>query len=186
VTTTVVELDADRVDALARFFADLGEGDLTFVKEDVSGPEAVRGWMRPGRQWLALDDEDDEDGEDGGEVAGFVAVLPLHGWSDHVGEIRLVVHPRHRGAGLGRTLARHALRRALDQGLRKVVVEVVADQEALLAMFSGLGFTGEALLTDHVRDREGGLHDLVVLAHHVEATAEAMRAIGLEEEIAPQ
>jgi len=177
VTTDVVELDADHVDALARFFADVGEGDLTFVKEDVGSPAAVRGWMRPGRQWLALVD---------GEVAGFVAVLPLRGWSDHVGEIRLVVHPRHRGAGLGRTLARHALLRALDQGLRKVVVEVVADQEALLGMFSGLGFTGEALLTDHVRDRAGGLHDLVLLAHHVEATSAAMRAIGLEEEMAPE
>jgi ribosomal protein S18 acetylase RimI-like enzyme len=177
VTTTIVELEDDRVDALARFFADLPEGDLTFVKDDVGGPEAIRAWMRPGRQWLALED---------GEIAGFVAVLPLHGWSDHVGEIRLVVHPRHRGAGLGRTLARHALLRALDQGLRKVVVEVVADQEALLGMFSGLGFTGEALLTDHVRDRAGGLHDLVLLAHHVEATAAAMRAIGLEEEMAPE
>jgi ribosomal protein S18 acetylase RimI-like enzyme len=177
VTPTVVELDADHVEALARFFADLPEGDLTFVKEDVGGPEAIRAWVRPGRQWLAVID---------GEIAGFVAVLPLHGWSDHVGEIRLVVHPRHRGAGLGRTLARHALLRALDQGLAKVVVEVVADQEALLGMFSGLGFTGEALLTDHVRDRSGGLHDLVLLAHHVEATAAAMRAIGLEEEIAPE
>jgi GNAT superfamily N-acetyltransferase len=107
VTTTVAELDADHVDALARFFADLPDGDLTFVKEDVSGPAAIRGWMRPGRQWLALD---------GGAVVGFVAVLPLHGWSDHVGEIRLVVHPQHRGAGLGRTLARHAVLRALGRG----------------------------------------------------------------------
>jgi ribosomal protein S18 acetylase RimI-like enzyme len=175
-TTSVVELGPDHVDALARFFADLQEGDLTFVKEDVSGPAAIRGWMRPDRQWLALDDD--------GQVAGFVAVLPLHGWSDHVGEIRLVVHPRHRGAGLGRTLARHALRRALDQGLAKVIVEVVADQDPLLGMFSALGFTGEALLTDHVRDRAGGLHDLVVLAHHVDDTAAAMRAIGLEDELA--
>jgi len=181
VDLTVVELEDDHVDALARFFADLPEGDLTFVKEDVSGPAAIRGWRRPGRQWVALDG-----GEGGGEVAGFVAVLPLHGWSDHVGEVRLVVGPRHRGAGLGRTLARHALLRALDQGLRKVLVEVVADQEALLGMFSGLGFTGEALLTDHVRDRAGGLHDLVLLAHHVEATSAAMRAIGLEEELAPE
>jgi ribosomal protein S18 acetylase RimI-like enzyme len=174
VTTTVAELDADHVDALARFFADLPEGDLTFVKEDVSGPAAIRGWMRPGRQWLVLD---------GGAVVGFVAVLPLHGWSDHVGEIRLVVHPQHRGAGLGRTLARHALVRALEQGLSKVIVEVVADQDALLGMFSGLGFTGEALLTDHVRDRAGGLHDLVLLAHHVDAASTAVRAIGLEDEV---
>ena len=176
-TPIVVELDADHVDALARFLAELPDGDLTFVKEDVGGPEAVRAWMRPGRQWLAVID---------GEIVGFVAVLPLRGWSDHVGEIRLVVHPRHRGAGLGRTLARHALLRALDQALAQVVVEVVADQEALLGMFSGLGFTGEALLTDHVRDRSGGLHDLVLLAHHVEATSAAMRAIGLEEELAPE
>lgn len=173
-TPSVVDLAADHVEALAHFFADLPEGDLTFVKEDVSGPAAIRRWMRPGRQSLAVVD---------GEVVGFVAMLPLHGLSDHVGEIRLVVHPHHRGAGLGRTLARHALVRALDEGLTKVIVEVVADQGELLGMFSALGFTGEALLTDHVRDRAGGLHDLVLLAHHVEATSAAMRAIGLEEEL---
>ena len=31
------------------------------------------------------------------------------GWSDHVGEVRLVVAPGRRGSGLGRQLARHAL-----------------------------------------------------------------------------
>jgi ribosomal protein S18 acetylase RimI-like enzyme len=173
---TIVALDEDHVDALVGFFADLPEGDRTFVKEDVDSPEAIRSWRRPDRQWLALDDA--------GQPAGFVAVLPLHGWSDHVGEIRLVVHPDHRGHGLGRTLARHALVSALGLGLTKVVVEVVADQEALLAMFDGLGFTGEALLRDHIRDRSGTLHDLVLLAHHVDDTWTAMRSIGLDDELA--
>ena len=174
-TARIVPIGDKHVDALARFFADLPEGDRTFVKEDVGGAAAVRAWLDPRRQWLALDGDD--------RIVGFVAVLPLHGWSDHVGEIRLVVHPAHRGAGLGRTLARHALREAVGWGLTKVVVEVVAEQEALLAMFTGLGFTGEALLRDHVRDRTGALRDLVLLAHHVDDTWAALRTVGLAEEL---
>jgi ribosomal protein S18 acetylase RimI-like enzyme len=176
VTARIVPVDDAHVDALARFFAELPEGDRTFVKEDVDGSGAVRAWLDPRRQWLALDEDD--------RIVGFVAVLPRHGWSDHVGEIRLVVHPGHRGAGLGRELARHALREALGQGLSKVQVEVVADQEPLLAMFTGLGFTGEALLRDHVRDHAGALHDLVLLAHHVDDTWASMRTVGLDEELA--
>jgi hypothetical protein len=53
-------------------------------------------------------------------------------------------------------------------GRRKLVVELAADQENALAMFSSLGFIGEALLRDHIRDRNGKLHDLVMLAHFVD------------------
>ena len=175
VPADIVPVEEAHVDALTRFFADLPEGDRTFVKEDVDSADAIRAWLDPRRQWLALDGD--------GHVVGFVAVLPLHGWSDHVGEIRLVVHPDHRGAGLGRTLARHVLRDAVGRGLTKVQVEVVADQEALLAMFTGLGFTGEAVLRDHVSDRSGALHDLVLLAHHVDDTWASMRTLGLDDEL---
>lgn len=174
-TARIVRIDDTHADGLARFFADLPEGDRTFVKENVGSVEAVRGWLDPRDQWLALDEED--------RIVGFLAVLPLRGWSDHVGEIRLVVHPDHRGAGLGRTLARYALREAVGRGLAKVQVEVVADQEPLLAMFTGLGFTGEALLRNHVRDRAGALRDLVLLAHHVEDTWSSMRTVGLDDAV---
>ena len=53
---------------------------------------------------------------------------------------------------------------AIELDLRKMVVEVVADQEATIAMFRSLGFDPEALLTDHVRDQSGTLRDLMVLA----------------------
>src|SRR5690348_12070283 len=116
-------------------------------------------------------------------VTGYLAVRRLSGWSDHVGEIRLVVHPAHRRAGLGRALARHALVRAVEGGLRKLVVELVADQEHAIAMFTALGFTGEALLRDHIRDRDGRLRDLVVLGHYVDETWAAMATVGLQEEM---
>ncbi len=69
---------------------------------------------------------------------------------------------------------------AVDMGLTKLFVELVAHQEAAVAMFNDLGFEGEALLENHVRDRRGELHDLLVLAHHVEGNAASMAAAGLD------
>ena len=177
---TIIELRPDHVDALSLFFAELPAGDLTFIEEDVSDPAQVRSlavsargrWLRgrrPGARALQRD-----------RVPRGAAPARL---VDHVGEIRLVVHPAHRRAGLGRALARHALVQAVGGGLRKLVVELVADQEHAIAMFTALGFTGEALLRDHIRDRDGRLRDLVVLARFVEQTWAAMATVGLQEEM---
>ena len=84
---------------------------------------------------------------------------------------------------MGRTLARYALVEALRAGHRKLVVELAADQENALAMFCSLGFVGEALLRDHIRDRDGEFHDLVMLAHFVDGTWAGMDAIGLTDEL---
>jgi ribosomal protein S18 acetylase RimI-like enzyme len=179
----VVELGPERCDALLRFFAGLPEGDLTFIKEEVTDPDTVRSWageQGAGGRWVAVDGADD--GADG-EVTGYVAVRPLPGWSDHVGEIRLVVAPSRRGSGLGRELARRALVEAVGSGLSKVVVEVVAEQGAALALFTDLGFSGEAVLQDHIRDRSGELRDLMVLAHHVRDTWAAMDTVGVADEL---
>lgn len=173
---SVVALDADHCDAVVRFFASLPQGDLTFIKEDVTDPETVRSWTTAGGRWVAVDDD--------GEVAGYVAVRPLPGWSDHVAEVRLAVSPSRRGHGLGRELARRALVEAVGSGISKLVVEVVAEQTAVLALFTDLGFTGEALLTDHIRDRSGQLRDLMVLAHHVGKTWSSMDTVGIEDELA--
>ena len=178
----VVELGPDRCDALLRFFAALPEGDLTFIREEVTDPDTVRSWASgpaAGGRWVSVDDGS-------GEVTGYVAVRPLPGWSDHVGEVRLVVGPSSRGSGLGRELARHALVEAVKSGLSKLVVEVVAEQGAALALFTELGFTGEALLVDHIRDRNGDLRDLMVLAHHVRDTWAGMDAVGVEDELSAQ
>lgn len=169
---TIVDLQAEHAERLVQLFQRLPEQDLTFIKENVV-PAAVAGWIeRPGRRWVEVDDA--------GTILGFVAVLPLAGWSDHVGELRLVVDPAARGRGVGRTLAQHAQRSSLRAGLLKIVVELSAEQERTIEMFLGLGFTGEALLRDHFRDRAGDLQDLVMLAHFAEQTYDAMTLVGLE------
>jgi ribosomal protein S18 acetylase RimI-like enzyme len=162
---------ADRV-ALEEFLQRIPDADRTFLKEDVADPDVVAAWARPGdARSIALDDD--------GVVLGYVAVIPLHGWSSHVGEVRIVVDPARRGHGVGRALARHAVLEALALGLAKMVVEVIADQDGLVAMFRGLGFEPEALLVDHVRDRSGELRDLLVLAHSVEQQWASMAAAGI-------
>jgi ribosomal protein S18 acetylase RimI-like enzyme len=174
---TIRDLTPADVDGLAAFFGALSEEDLTFIREDVHDRAVIAQLPHtPDPRWIAVD---------GPAIAGYAAVERLPGWSDHVGELRLVVHPARLRAGLGRTLAQHALAAALRAGMRKVVVELAADQEHVIAMFSGLGFTGEALLHDHIRDRQGYFRDLVVLAHHVDEQWSALDAVGLTDALMP-
>jgi L-amino acid N-acyltransferase YncA len=157
---------------LARFLARVPDADRTFFKEDVA---ASHEWMEPGpARTIAVVD---------GEVAGWLAVVPKAGWSSHVGEVRLIVAPEARGRGVGRTLARRAVLEALELGLEKMVVEVIAVQDATIAMFRSLGFEPEALLTDHVRDRGGELRDLMVLSHSVQEQWSSMIMAGIADDV---
>ena len=104
--------------ALQAFLRRIPEGDKTFFKEPIDDDAHVASWFEPDEpRWLAVA---------GAEVLGYVAVAALHGWSSHVGEIRLIVDPAHRGEGVGRALAKHAIVAAFRSGLSKLVVEVLA------------------------------------------------------------
>lgn len=160
---------------LRKFFGRIPEADRNFFKEDVLNAATVDTWLRDeqARRALAFDDD--------GTVVGYAAVILGHGWSRHVGEIRLVVDPAARRKGIGRALARWAVLEAARLGLSKVFVEVVADQEAATLMFQQLGFVGEALLKDHVLDRKGRPRDLLILSVNLADSYSAMATLGMEE-----
>ena len=88
-----------------------------------------------------------------------------------------------RRRGIGHRLARHGLAAAIDAGLTKVVVEVAATQHSTIALFTNLGFHAEALLEDHVRDRNGHFSDLIVLAIRVDEDWALMHTVGLVETV---
>jgi ribosomal protein S18 acetylase RimI-like enzyme len=168
-------IEAGDAPALSHFFERIPESDRTFFKEDVSEPRVLEDWAAPGTgRTIAVDE---------GVVVGALAVVRLVGWSSHVGEVRVVVDPDHRGRGIGRLLARQAVLEAVDMGLGKLVVEVIADQGPLIAMFRSLGFEPEALLTDHVRDRSGQMRDLIVLANSVDEQFAALSAAGVADQL---
>lgn len=154
------------------FFERIPASDRNFFKEDMRDQDVVRGWLRdPGfRRAVAVEDQE--------RVAGYAALVPGRGWSSHVGDLRLVVEPRRRRQGIGRRLAQWGVLEAIQLGLSKVTVEVVAQQEPAIAMFRQLGFDAEALLTDQVRDRDGHLRDLLVLAHRVDRNRSLLETLG--------
>ncbi|MGH7818898.1 MAG: GNAT family N-acetyltransferase, partial [Candidatus Binatia bacterium] len=89
------KLESADAEILAAFLREIPEDDRTFFKEDLSDPETVRALTaeRRGLRLVATDDA--------GRIAGYIRVLPGTGLSSHVGEIRLVIAPARRRAGLG-------------------------------------------------------------------------------------
>lgn len=176
--TEIRRLTAEDAERATRFLDGLPEGDLTFFKEDVD-TETVSRWCADERskRWMVV-------GEDGSPQA-MLAIVSGVLWSSHVGELHLVVGQDYRRRGLGRRLARYGLAEAVRLGLSKIVVEVVADKEADIAIFTSIGFEPEALLKDHIRDREGEVHDLVLLSHEVGVRSSSMDVLGLEGDVGP-
>lgn len=173
--TTATPLGAEHADPLTRFFAALPDRDVTAVKEDVRDPAMVAAAVddpQHARRWVVVHE---------GEVTAYAALLRGTGLSAHVGELRLVVGRAARRQGLGRTLARTALRCALLDGMSKIVVEVPAEEDATAEVFRRLGFEGEALLRDQLRDRDGHLRDVLVLAHFAEEDSSLLSGLGLDE-----
>ena len=162
--------------AFLDFIAQVPAGERRFLKEDLSDPvETFAGFVRDGApvRLVAVTST--------GELAGLAGVFPGEGWSAHVAELRVLVAGAQRGRGTGRALARAALREALEVGCSQVFVEVISEQEALVAMFQDLGFLPEALLPDFVRDGDGIFHDLMLLTHRVADHTGALRLLGLDE-----
>ncbi len=170
-------LEAGDESAVDSFLDRIPEEDRTFFKEDVADPAVRAAWFRPGTARLLA--------VDGDTVVGYVAVVSLASWSRHVGELRVIVDPDSRGRGIGQALTRRAMLEALELGLRKMVIEVRADHDSRVDMFRALGFVPEALLADHVRDHAGQLHDLLVLAHSVEAWNASLEVAGIEDGLGP-
>ncbi|MCW6529601.1 GNAT family N-acetyltransferase [Sphingomonas lycopersici] len=165
-------------DAMIAFAQDLPEHDLLFLGRDLKHPRVVEAWL------TAIDDGwiDSLLAEKDGEIVGSVALVrdPL-GWSAHVGEVRLLVSSERRGAGLGRDLLQAIMAVAVERRLAKLTAAMTPDQRNSVALFESLGFRGEALLKNQVRDRSGQPHDLAILSLDLARHEASQRAYGFDE-----
>jgi ribosomal protein S18 acetylase RimI-like enzyme len=163
-------------DAMMRFATSLSKEDRNFLKEDASDPHVLDRWSRSHDvdRFVAIQD---------GDVVGYVGIHPLRGWSSHVSEVRVLVAPEVRGQGLGQRLVQTAVAAAIAKGMEKLVVEVVADQGRTIGMLQANGFVPEALLADHIRDRQGHLRDLMVLSCRASELAGYLELVGVNESL---
>ncbi|WP_375429175.1 GNAT family N-acetyltransferase [uncultured Sphingomonas sp.] len=168
---------ADR-EGMAAFAAALPEHDLLFLGRDLRHPRVVEAWLAAiAEGWIdSLVAED----EGTGALIGTAALVrdPL-GWSPHVGEVRLLVSADRRGAGLGRDLLEGVFAIAQERGLAKLIAQMTPDQTGAVTLFENLGFRGEALLRDHVRDPTGATFDLAILSYDAGRVAARHDAFGV-------
>ncbi len=168
---------ADDAEAVLAFAAELPLHDLLFLARDIRNAKVVTAWIEQIergliRSLLAVTKD--------GVVQGCVALVrDALSWSPHVAEIRLVVAPALRGAGLGRRLAQDVFALALEDGVEKLVVRLVPDQAGAIALFEEMGFRAEAMLRDHVRDADGTKHDIAILSLDVLRQGGQHRAYGI-------
>lgn len=165
-------------DAMLAFAEALPEHDLLFLGRDLRHPRVIAAWIDAiAEGWI-----DSLIAEEDGKLVGTAALVrdPL-GWSAHVGEVRLLVSPAKRGAGLGRDLLEGIYSIAMERGIAKLTAQMTPDQIGSVMLFESLGFRAEALLKDHVRDRAGNPHDLAVLSQDVARVAAQHHAFGLDE-----
>ncbi len=155
---------ADR-DQILAFTRTLPENELMFLRMDVTREKVIDSWidnLRTGRT-VSLFAEVEQ------QLIGYCSLHQSEiQWSRHLGEIRMLVAPEHRGKGIGGELARQVFELAGHLDLQKLVVQMMSSQQDAQTLFHHLGFIPEALLHDWAIDRTGRTHDLIVMSREVE------------------
>jgi len=157
-------MTAEDAHALLEFYRSLPPEDLLYLREDVTKPESMTRWVETieseqGWHLLAA--------YEGHIIADAELDHQFYGWSRHVGELRIVVAPTFRRSGLSTLMVQEVLAQATDEGLHKVIVQMMVDQRPALRLCEKLGFRHEAVLTEHVQDQHGQFRDLVIMAYFI-------------------
>jgi RimJ/RimL family protein N-acetyltransferase len=162
-TVTIRLLNEDDRTGLLAFGRALPQDDWLYLENDLQNPEIITRLVNASlaenwRQIVAVSDD---------EIVAYTAVRRLHGWSSHVADIHLIISDGWRRSGLGTAMGQAIFDAARDRGADKVIVELLEELVAGRAIFERLGFRVEGTLSAHARDRHGNLHNLLVLAYHV-------------------
>jgi RimJ/RimL family protein N-acetyltransferase len=161
-----------------KFASELPPHDLLFLTRDIQHPKVITAWLdaiadNRIQSLLALD---------GDRVVGSTAIVrDERGWSPHVAELRLLIAEDFRGQGLGRILLNHCFADAVDAGAEKLIARMTPDQRGAIALFEEMGFRGEAMLRDHVKNHDGSVHDLAILSLNVARLGAQHGALGFAE-----
>jgi RimJ/RimL family protein N-acetyltransferase len=97
-------------------------------------------------------------------------------WAAHVGELRLIIAREFQRKGLGMRMAHELYSLAASCRLEKVMVTLMRPQTAARNIFRKLGFREEAVLSDHVKDREGKPQDLIIMRCDLKALWKELEA----------
>ena len=158
---TLTPMVASDWQLLERFLRDTPDAERRYFRREATDPARVERWCSeldyqhifPLLAW-----QDDQ------IVADAVLQREPSLWTSHVGKLRLLVHSTFRGRGVGRCMVHELVDLACQLDLHKVIYECAAEQQSLIAFLQRVGFSNVARLPDFIRDRDGMLHDMVVMS----------------------
>lgn len=156
----------DDRDAVQKFAKALPDEDLMFLRKDITQDDVLDKWIANIEE-LATVTVLTEGPK--GKLAGYASLhFDQLMWTQHLGEIRVVVSKASRGIGLASKLVGDLFQLARERGLRRVVVNIPREQGHVQVMLEKLGFKAEALLTDWLMDKQGVTHDLLIMSCYVD------------------
>lgn len=165
---TPVRADIDDILAFANA---LPPHDLLYLRRDITQRSVTSAWIDS----VASGNIHSFIAEHDGQLVGTSGLFrDNRSWSPHVGEIRVLVSEAHRRQGLGRLLIEKSIYLALELGLEKMIAQMTIDQTGARQVFEESGFLAEALLKDHVKDRSGETHDILILSCNVDQVTNQM------------
>ena len=166
----------DDGEAMLKFAQSLPAHDILFMRRNIAEQAGIDKWVNDiadGRVHTVIALAD-------GKIGGYATIhLTELDWTRHVAELRVSVSLDLREHGLGRTLIREGFKLAVTLGVEIVTSRMTPDQKAARALFEELGFRNEAILKDHMKDKEGEYHDLLVMAVNVDEFLARRQAYGL-------
>jgi len=167
-------LRSEEGEALHDFYRALPEEDRLVLKDDVR----MNGWAERFLSRVAEGSIVCLIAKVNGEIVAEGSLYrTFHGWTRHVGELRLTVGTALRKHGVGLHIATSLVRIATELGIEKIIVQVVENQVAARRIFQRLGFHKEATLPRHVMDLAGMKRDLIIMANEVSQIWAAMEAM---------
>lgn len=170
-TVTIHPMEKTDSDALKLYFQNLRPEDTLFMRDDVSRPEVIDKMIRDLDYeyvvpLIAMYDK---------RIVGVSSIhRNRHSWDSHIGHIRVSALPEFQGTGLGYNLAREIFVVAQSMHIDIVIAEMPSIQESAINVFEKLGFHRAATFENHVKDKQGNYHDLVVMRVDVMAIMDKM------------
>ena len=159
-------LTVEDLDRSFAFFGALPAKDRAYLRHDVTKRDVVEHRIRsmdPARVKRLVAVVEDRIVADAG------LELESDGWSQHVGEIRLIVARPYRRRGLGMLMARELYSLAAEAKVEEIIVKMMRPQLAARSIFRKLGFREQTLLPDYVKDTRGRKQDLILMRCDLEA-----------------
>ena len=151
-------------EALFAFYRELPEEDRMFLKHDVTNRQVYEEFVNSinkGQTTTIIALHDNK------IIAEAGLHIHRHGWTRHVGELRLVLKRGFTGKGLTRALLREMVDVANAKGLDKIVFRILDTQKDAKKALEEVGFQKEATLKRHATDFNGIKHDMLIMSNYV-------------------